>query len=79
MKNLNAKHALYLILAVVSIFCYVYVNTQQPAIDKNDAVLGNSGYVQTDEFEEDEKVTPFIDIRLIQKAVETGKNLIPTN
>ncbi len=79
MKNLNAKHALYLILAVVSIFCYVYVNTQQPAVDKNETVLGNSGYIQSDEYDDGEKVTPFVDIRLIQKAVETGKNLIPTN
>jgi hypothetical protein len=80
MKNLKTIHALLLILAVVSIFCTVYVNTQQPVLtDKTETVYGNSGYLNSDEYEEGEKNTPFLDIRLIQKAVETGKNLIPTN
>jgi hypothetical protein len=80
MKNFKTKYALYLILSVASIFSTIYVNTQQPVLaETNEAAYGNSGYLNPDEFEEEANNTPFLDIRLIQKAVETGKNLIPAN
>lgn len=79
MKNINAKHALYLVLAVVSIYCTIYLNTQQPEANKSGTIQRNSEFVEADEMEEnnDNSDALFLDVRIIQKAFETGKKFIP--
>ena len=79
MKNVNAKHALYLVLAVVSIYCTIYLNTQQPKKRKKGTMLRNSEYVEADELEQENNSSDalFLDVSIIQKAFETGKKFIP--
>ncbi len=75
MKNLNAKHALYLPLIIASIFCTIYLNTQAINIE---GPLQETELFDAEELEDKEEIqAPLLDVRLIQQVYETGKKFIP--
>ncbi len=80
MKNLNAKHALLLPLVIASIFCTVYLNTQTLPLNEAEGSLQSTELFESEDLEDEENIkAPLLDVRIIQKVYDTGKQFIPAS
>jgi hypothetical protein len=77
MKKVSTRTVLFVLLIAASLSSYIFLSTRADTHTASEAELIKEATVNEGTEAQEEIVLP--DVRLLKKAIETGKRLVPTS